>query len=228
MSASATQAAVLVDELWRCGVRDAVLSPGSRNAPLAFALHRADARGRLRLHVRVDERSAAFLALGLAAASRRLVPVVTTSGTAVANLAPAVLEAGHAGLPVLVLSADRPLHQRGTGASQTIDQPGIFGAAVRFDAVVAQAERRYTPADHRLLAHNALWRSVICRAAHAALGSRGGRPGPVHLDVPFAEPLVADGEPAAPPGRPGTAPWTQVAPDAGGGRSPWTSTGTRW
>ena len=99
---------MIVDELVRCGVTDAVLCPGSRNAPLAFALHAADAAGRLRLHVRIDERTAGFLALGLALRSGRPVPVVTTSGTAVANLHPAVLEAYHAGVPLLVLTADRP------------------------------------------------------------------------------------------------------------------------
>ena len=97
---SSSLATVLVDELVRGGVREAVLCPGSRSAPLAYALQEADRRGRLRLHVRVDERSAGFLALGLAKLTGDPVPVVTTSGTAVANLHPAVLEAGHAGVPL--------------------------------------------------------------------------------------------------------------------------------
>ncbi|HJR37446.1 MAG TPA: thiamine pyrophosphate-binding protein, partial [Nocardioidaceae bacterium] len=92
-NASTAQATVLVDELVRCGVRDVVLAPGSRSAALAFAVHTATEAGRIRLHVRVDERSAGFLALGIARTSRRPVLVVTTSGTAVANLHPAVLEA---------------------------------------------------------------------------------------------------------------------------------------
>jgi 2-succinyl-5-enolpyruvyl-6-hydroxy-3-cyclohexene-1-carboxylate synthase len=108
------------------GVTDAVLAPGSRSAPLALALAAADSAGLLRLHVRVDEREAAFLALGLSRTSHRLVPVVTTSGTAVANLHPAVLEALHAGVGVLAVTADRPARLRGTGANQTTVQPGIL------------------------------------------------------------------------------------------------------
>ena len=108
------------------GVTDAVLAPGSRSGPLALALHAADQQGAIRLHVRVDEREAGFLALGLAKASRRAVPVVTTSGTAVANLHPAMLEALHANVPVLAITADRPGRLRGTGANQTTEQRGIF------------------------------------------------------------------------------------------------------
>lgn len=115
----------VVDRLRAAGVTDAVLCPGSRNAPLAFAL--ADAP--LRLHTRIDERTAGFLALGLAKASRRPVPVVCTSGTAAANLHPAVLEAAHAGVPLVVVTADRPARLRGTGANQTTDQVGLFGDA---------------------------------------------------------------------------------------------------
>jgi 2-succinyl-5-enolpyruvyl-6-hydroxy-3-cyclohexene-1-carboxylate synthase len=107
-------------------VTDAVLSPGSRSAALALALHAADAQGLIRLHVRVDEREAAFLALGLAKASGRVVPVITTSGTAVANLHPALLEARHARVRLLAVTADRPGRLRGTGANQTTDQRQIF------------------------------------------------------------------------------------------------------
>ena len=117
----------LVQALWARGVRDVVLAPGSRSAPLALVLYQADAVGDLRLHVRVDERSAGFLALGLAAGSRRPVAVVTTSGTAVGNLLPAVMEAHHTGRQVVVVSADRPERLRGTGANQTTFQTGIFG-----------------------------------------------------------------------------------------------------
>ena len=117
----------MLQQLWLGGVRDVVLAPGSRSAPFALALDAADRAGDLRLHVRVDERSAGFLALGLATGSRRPVAVVTTSGTAVGNLLPAVMEAHHTGRRVVVVSADRPERLRGTGANQTTDQVGIFG-----------------------------------------------------------------------------------------------------
>ena len=116
----------LIRALAAHGVTDAVLAPGSRSGPLALGLHAADHQGLIRLHVRVDEREAAFLALGLAKASRHPVPVVTTSGTAVANLHPAMLEALHANIPVLAITADRPGRLRGTGANQTTDQREIF------------------------------------------------------------------------------------------------------
>lgn len=117
----------LVNELLAHDVRDAVLAPGSRSGPLALALHAADQQGLLRLHVRVDEREAAFLALGLAKRAHRAVPVVTTSGTAVANLHPALLEAHHASVPLMAVTADRPERLRGTGANQTTEQRQIFG-----------------------------------------------------------------------------------------------------
>jgi 2-succinyl-5-enolpyruvyl-6-hydroxy-3-cyclohexene-1-carboxylate synthase len=116
----------LLGTLLGLGVTEAVLAPGSRSGPLALALAAADEQDLIRLHVRVDEREAAFLALGLAKASRRLVPVVTTSGTAVANLHPAMLEAVHADVPVLAITADRPGRLRHTGANQTTDQRKIF------------------------------------------------------------------------------------------------------
>ncbi len=121
----------LVERLLALGAREAVLAPGSRSGPLALALHAADAQGLLRLHVRVDEREAGFLALGMAKASGLPVPVVTTSGTAVANLHPAMLEAWHTGARVVAVTADRPARMRGTGASQTTDQRQIF-PRVRF------------------------------------------------------------------------------------------------
>ncbi len=191
---STAQARVIVDELVRCGVTDAVFCPGSRNAPLAFALHAADAAGALRLHVRIDERTAGFLALGLALASGRPVPVCTTSGTAVANLHPAVLEASYAGVPLLAVTADRPPQLIGTGASQTIDQQGIFGAAVRLAATGVTA------------GGNAHWRALVGRVVAAATGTPAG---PVHLNLPFAEPLVPS-TPGFPPGRAG--PWTVAPP----------------
>ena len=206
MNPSTALARVLVDELVRGGVREAVLSPGSRSAPLAFALHDADAAGRLRLHVRIDERSAGFLALGLAKASGRPVPVVTTSGTATANLHPAVLEAAHAGTPLLLLTADRPPELRGTGANQTVDQLGLYGRAVRLFVELG------TPGERT--GDNASWRSTVCRVLSAALGDLGTPPGPVHVNVGLREPLVPD--PTADwvealEGRPDGAPWTARA-----------------
>ena len=153
-NASTAQARVLVDELARSGVTDAVLSPGSRSAPFAFAL---DAEPRIRLHVHPDERSAAFVALGLGLASGRPAVVVVTSGTAVANLHPAVLEADAAGVPLLLLTADRPPELRDTGADQTIRQPGIFGASVRWSADLGVAEDREDAV--------ATWRASASRSA---------------------------------------------------------------
>ncbi|GEL16366.1 2-succinyl-5-enolpyruvyl-6-hydroxy-3-cyclohexene-1-carboxylic-acid synthase [Pseudonocardia asaccharolytica] len=207
MNPSTAQATVIVDELVRTGVTDAVLCPGSRNAPLAFALHAADAAGRLRLHMRIDERAGGFLALGLALRSGRPVPVCTTSGTAVANLHPAVLEAAHAHVPLIALTADRPPQLIGAGASQTITQPGIFGSAVRLAATTAVATRATGEQAH--------WRSVVDRVVAAATGAVGGPPGPVHLNAPFAEPLVPDGTagwPEALEGRPDGGPWTAAVP----------------
>jgi 2-succinyl-5-enolpyruvyl-6-hydroxy-3-cyclohexene-1-carboxylate synthase len=116
----------LIDRLVAIGATDIVVAPGSRSGPLARACAAADAAGLLRLHVRVDEREAAFLALGMAKSSRLITPVVTTSGTAVANLHPAMLEALHSATPLLAVTADRPARLRGTGANQTTAQPGIF------------------------------------------------------------------------------------------------------
>jgi 2-succinyl-5-enolpyruvyl-6-hydroxy-3-cyclohexene-1-carboxylate synthase len=176
---STAQATVLVDELVRSGVTEAVLSPGSRSAPLAFALHRADAAGQLRLHVRIDERTAGFLALGLAKASGRPVAVATTSGTAAVNLHPAVVEASYSGVPVLALTADRPPELRGVGANQTIDQIQLYG-----DAVVLFVDM---PVADDSVGQVAQWRAVAAEAV-AALHR-----GPVHLNVPLRDPLVPDG-----------------------------------
>jgi len=189
MNPSTALARVLVDELVRGGVRDVVLAPGSRSAPLAYAVQQAERDGRLRLHVRVDERTAGFLALGLAKGSGAPVPVVTTSGTAVANLHPAVLEAHHTAVPLVVLSADRPAELRGTGANQTTVQPGIFGQAVRWSADL--------PAPESVESVGAFHRTSVCRALAAALGAPGsGVPashrGPVHLNVAFRDPLTPD------------------------------------
>ena len=130
MSTSTDVARAVVTRLIEAGVREVVLAPGSRNAPLAFAVLDAAGAGLLRLHTRIDERSAAFVALGLARNSGPAA-VVCTSGTAVANLHPAVIEAAHAGVPLVAVTADRPARLRGTGANQTTDQVGIFGSLVR-------------------------------------------------------------------------------------------------
>ena len=183
---STALARVLVDELIASGVSDAVLAPGSRNAPLSFALAEADAAGRIRLHVRIDERTAGFLALGLARGSGRPVAVCTTSGTAVANLHPAVLEAHHGGVPMVVLSADRPPRLRDLGANQTIDQARVFGPALRFFHEFGVPVRATN--------QNAPWRSMVCRALAHAAGASGGVPGPVQLNLPLDEPLVPDPE----------------------------------
>jgi 2-succinyl-5-enolpyruvyl-6-hydroxy-3-cyclohexene-1-carboxylate synthase len=204
---STAQARVIVDELARCGVRHVVICPGSRNAPLSMAAFDAAAEGRITLHVRIDERSAGFLALGIGKAGAGPAVVCCTSGTAVANLHPAVLEAHHSRTPLLVLSADRPAELIGTGANQTIDQRGLFGPAAPC-VDLPLAERR--------AGGNAIWRAMVCRAVAPA------RTGPVQLNVPFREPLVPSGdddwpEPLA--GRPGGRPWTSWSPGEPAGRS---------
>ncbi|PRZ09682.1 2-succinyl-5-enolpyruvyl-6-hydroxy-3-cyclohexene-1-carboxylate synthase [Isoptericola sp. CG 20/1183] len=186
-------ARALVADLVAQGVRDVVLAPGSRSAPLAYALAEADARGDVVLHVRIDERSAGFLALGLSRGSAlgprsdggtpaaRPVAVVTTSGTAVANLHPAVLEAHHSGVPLVLLTADRPHELRGTGASQTTDQVGIFGTAVRAAVDVPAPDGRAGEVRDLL--------AVVRRTVAAARGARDLHPGPVHLDLAYRDPL---------------------------------------
>ncbi len=212
MNPSTLQARVIVDELIRGGVREAVLCPGSRNAPLAFALYAADRAGRLRLHVRIDERSAGYLALGLALASQNPVPIVMTSGTAVANMSPAVFEANYARVPLVVISANRPYELLGSGANQTIEQFGIFGTQVRAAISLGLAEEE--------LDTNSQWRSAVGRVLAAARGARTGNAGPVQFDIPLREPLVPDpdDDPAAVleevdggrfAGRPGGLPWTR-------------------
>ncbi|MGV0991533.1 MAG: 2-succinyl-5-enolpyruvyl-6-hydroxy-3-cyclohexene-1-carboxylic-acid synthase [Mycobacterium sp.] len=209
MNPSTAQARVVVDELVRGGVRDVVLCPGSRNAPLAFALADADRSGRLRLHVRIDERTAGFLAIGLALGSGRPVPIAMTSGTAVANLGPAVVEANYARVPLVILSANRPYELLGTGANQTMEQLGYFGTQVRASISLGLAE------GNGFDAQNASWRSATCRVLAAATGARTANAGPVQFDIPLREPLVpeADSDPRdIPPGRPDGKPWTYVPP----------------
>ncbi len=228
--------ATFADELIRCGLREAVVAPGSRSTPLAMAFSDAERQGRLRLHVRIDERSASFTALGLAKASRRPVAVVCTSGTAAANFHPAVIEADESGVPLLVLTADRPPELRGTGANQAIDQVKLYGSAVRWFCEAGVPERRPGMAGY--------WRSLACQAwAHAA-GAAGGPAGPVHLNLALREPLTPEvpggaGEPDWPEsldGRPNGAPWTRFPGSRGsgvsggipGGRPPGASTELPW
>lgn len=184
-------ARVLLQALAALGVRHVVLAPGSRSAPLAHALAALSrpapsgggvAAPDLTLHVRVDERAAGFLALGLVRATGAPVAVVTTSGTAVANLHPAVLEADAAGLPLLLLTADRPHELRGTGANQTTAQVGLFAPAVRLTLDVPAPTGH--PGEDRDLRHAA------SRAVAAALGTRTADPGPVHLNLAYREPLA--------------------------------------
>jgi 2-succinyl-5-enolpyruvyl-6-hydroxy-3-cyclohexene-1-carboxylate synthase len=218
-NASAAMATVLFDELLRCGVRDVVLCPGSRSAALAFAARDAVAglepadgtdEGDPRshgLHTRIDERSAAFLALGIARTCKRPVALVTTSGTAVANLHPAVLEAAHSGVPLVVLTADRPARLRGTNANQTTDQVKVFGSATRLFADVPAGRPGHDEARQA-----AGWRALAARAVWTAAGRLGDRPGPVHLNLQFEEPLVpgaGDGWAGSGAARPLGAPWMQ-------------------
>jgi 2-succinyl-5-enolpyruvyl-6-hydroxy-3-cyclohexene-1-carboxylate synthase len=190
-----------VDELARCGMRDACTSPGSRSTPLVLTLARDE---RLRCHSHVDERCAGFFAVGLAKASASPVAVACTSGTAVAELLPAVVEAYEARVPLIVLSADRPPELRELGAGQTIDQLKIFGDFAKWFFEVGT---------HEATAERVRWiRALACRAWWTVLE---GRPGVVHLNFPLREPLVCD-EPPAPAGmeRPAGAPFVSRLPQA--------------
>jgi 2-succinyl-5-enolpyruvyl-6-hydroxy-3-cyclohexene-1-carboxylate synthase len=186
-----------VDELVRCGLREACTSPGSRSTPLVLSLVRD---GRLRATSHLDERSGAFFALGAAKASGRPVALACTSGTAAANYAPAVIEAHEARVPLLVLTADRPPELRDVGAGQTIDQVKLYGSAAKWFVEVD---------DHPATVDRLRWlRGLACRAFWTALE---GRPGPVHLNFALREPLVLDAplpdeEPGG-GGRAGGRPW---------------------
>ena len=173
-------ASALVDELARCGVERAILSPGSRSSPLALALDREPA---IKLTIVLDERSAGFLALGAALESGKPTLVACTSGSAAANLHPAVVEADQAGVPLIVLTSDRPPELRGIGAGQTIDQIGLYGSAARWFCEVGTHE-----ADDAGLLH---LRSTGCRAFAEASSGRG----PVHLNLSWRDPLGPDPRP---------------------------------
>jgi 2-succinyl-5-enolpyruvyl-6-hydroxy-3-cyclohexene-1-carboxylate synthase len=172
-------ARTVIEELISRGVREMVVAPGSRSAPLAYEIFEADRIDLLRLHIRTDERSAGFTALGLAKASGEPVAVITTSGTAVANLHPAVLEASHSRLPLIMVTADRPAYLIGTGANQTTEQRGVFGDHVR---ATAQFD------DHRGDVRH--WQYHTARLVTAAVGERTADPGPVQLNIAFSEPLT--------------------------------------
>ena len=192
----------LCDEFARCGVAGAVTSPGSRSTPLVLSLVRD---GRIPCVSQIDERAAAFFALGMAKATGRPAVLACTSGTAAANYLPAVIEAREARVPLIVLTADRPPELRDNGAGQTIDQLKLYGDAVKLFAEVGVDKA--TPQNLRWI------RSLACRAVWTAAEDR---PGPVHLNFPLREPLVLD-EPLAPdePGGGGRAdgrPWTVRSP----------------
>lgn len=176
-------ALALLRELARAGVTDVVVSPGSRSQALALAAVALERAGGTTVHVRLDERTAGFFALGLAVESGRPAAVVTTSGTAVANLHPAVLEAHHSGVPMVVLSADRPDELRGIGSNQTTVQPGLFGPAVSFVRDV-QAPTAADGVDVDAV-------RSLAREAVAVASGHTGQPGPVQLNVAFREPLSA-------------------------------------
>lgn len=166
---SSTQLArSLTRQLIENGISDVVLSPGSRNSPMSIALYSAANEGLLELHVRIDERTAGFFALGIAKASKQPVALVCTSGTAVANYHPAILEAHHSQIPLLAITADRPARLRKTGANQTTVQSGIFGDAVTYSADIAEP---------------------LSDLHEVLLGLKNG---PVHLNVQFDEPLLPD------------------------------------
>lgn len=194
MNPSTEQARALVEGLLRSGVDTVVVAPGSRNGPLSIALAQAAQAGKLELHVRVDERSASFLALGMAKRLGYPTAVVCTSGTATAHFHAAAFEATEAGVPLLLFTADRPALTRHKGANQALDQREMYAAAVVKSIDCAVAEQQ--PATH--------WRAVISDAVAAARGNASRAPGAVHINLPFAEPLV--------PGDADTS-WAQQLPD---------------
>lgn len=204
---------VLIDELVRAGVQHGVAAPGSRNAPVSYAL--AD-REEIKTWTVLDERSAGFFALGIAKSTGAPVVVTCSSGTAAANLHPAVIEADHAGVPLIVLTADRPPELRDVGAGQAIDQIKLYGSSVRW----------FVEAGNHALSEQTLrhFRALGCRAVAEATGAN---PGPVHVNLPLREPLApvaADlGEleaSEAARGRAGGAAWTEIVRPAPSGALP--------
>jgi len=182
-------AAALLGALVDLGIRHIVLSPGSRSQALALVAAELETRGAVRLHVRIDERVAGFTALGIGRETRMPAVVVCTSGTAAANLLPAALEAHHAGVPLLLLTADRPPELRGVGANQTTRQPGMFTPSTRLEADLPVPEATDPEGDGE---QSLMLRQVAADAVEAALGAGTRAPGPVHLNLPLREPLGGD------------------------------------
>lgn len=193
-------AAALLGRLVERGVAHVVVSPGSRSQALALVAAELEARGLVRLHVRIDERAAGFTALGIGRETGTPAAVVCTSGTATANLLPAALEAHHAGVPLLLLTADRPPELRGVGANQTTRQPGMYSAATRWEADLPVPEDVDPDGAGE---QSAMLRRVADEAVDAALGAGTRQAGPVHVNLPFREPLAG----ALPP-------WLGIPPHA--------------
>ncbi|MFM8303791.1 MAG: 2-succinyl-5-enolpyruvyl-6-hydroxy-3-cyclohexene-1-carboxylic-acid synthase, partial [Actinomycetota bacterium] len=193
-------ARAVVDEWVRNGVAHACVAPGSRSTPMAHALAHD---GRVAVHVFLDERSAAFAAVGIGRATGRPAVVLCTSGTATANFHPAVLEADLGRVPLVVATADRPPELRHVGAPQTVDQTSLYGDAVRWFVDLGPPED--------LPGAGAWWRATAARTVAVAAGPPAG---PVHWNLPFREPLVPTGAPLVDAeGHPDGAPWTvSVAP----------------
>ena len=197
-------AAVIVDELVRGGVQTFVYCPGSRNGPLGFELTRRAAAGDIRLHVRLDERSAGFLALGMTKATGIPTAVITTSGTAVANLLPAVTEANYSRIPLIVVTANRPLAVLGTGASQTVEQAQLLTSQVRH----VQHVQVGAPLTEET---NGVVRAQICYALGIGAGRLQGRSGPVQIDVALPSGLPPQNPVVPfPGGRPQGQPWIRT------------------
>ncbi len=205
-SGAVEEATAILRALVALGVRDLVIAPGSRSAPFVYALQDEQLAGHLRAHVRIDERAAAFTALGISRADpRHPGAVVTTSGTATAHLHAAVLEAHHAGVPLLVLTADRPAELRDTGANQATHQAGLYGDAVRWASdLPAPAAEGATAAELR---------TAVNSTARAVAAATGERPGPVHLNVGLRDPLTPRSAPG-PAETPGIVVTRRVAPSA--------------
>lgn len=195
-----TTARHVLSGLIRAGIRDLVISPGSRSAPLAYAAAEAEAAGILDIHVRIDERSAAFMALGLSQSTGRPVALAATSGSAIGQMLPAVMEANHTATPLLVLSADRPDELHGTGASQSTRQKNLFGEHVRLAANVAAG---VDPGDQ------------VQQALAALAGDQHSAAGPVQLNLQFRDPLVP-----APQERIIGQAWTAIEPGVWQGSAP--------
>ena len=177
MNPTTVLAEVIVDQLILNGVKEVVIAPGSRNAPITMAFFRAHQAGRVRLHSRIDERSAAFLALGISKASNLPAVVICTSGSAAANFHPAILEAHHSDIQLIAITADRPARLRQTGANQTTNQVSMFGDAVKVSLDI------FAPVKPEV-GQVAKWRAEISTALFEN--------GPIHLNLQFEEPLLGE------------------------------------